>query len=170
MDIKCSWKTIWSFLYSDIWPHDAAAFLTCWWQCCCCRSPSQQQGCCGAACSCWCPRERASKPWDWHNGWPGWTRCSPHFLPAPAASPCLGWATNAAALLPGPWPCAPHLWLQGVPHPGEDRANSWSLTDFFVGLIPSYNRCLYLLLATGCWSAVWQIWRWFLPRALNKWI
>lgn len=120
-----------SGLCIDLSGHHIAALLTCLWQCCCCRSPSRRQGRCGAAWSCWCPKERAGTPWGWRSGWPGWTRCSPRSSPAPAASLCSGWATNAAALPPGPWQCAaPRLCpLQGrCSHPAEVRANSLSLT------------------------------------------
>lgn len=120
----------------------SATILACLWQCCCCRSPSQRQVRFEAACSCWYPRERVSKPSGWRSGWPGWTQCSPRSSPAPAASPCSDWAKIGAALLPGPWLSALHLCLQQNLHPAEVKAKSssflygWSsLTLFLISLL-----------------------------------
>lgn len=123
LDVSKMWTTC--FLYFGSQPQDAVALLTCLWRCCCCRSPSPQQERCAAACSCWCPVALAGKPWGWRSGWPGWTRCSLHSSPAPAASLCSGWAKNVAVLPPGPWLFAPHLYpLQALrPHPGEVKVN-----------------------------------------------
>lgn len=97
---------------------------TCLWRCCCCRSPSRRPGRCGAVWSCWCPRGWAGRPWGWRSGWPGWTQCFPRSSPARAASPCSGRATNAAASLPRPSPCAPRRRppQPRAPHPGEGQS------------------------------------------------
>lgn len=121
----------------------SAAILACLWQCCCCRSPSQRQVRFEAACSCWYPRERVSKPSGWHSGWPGWTQCSPRSSPAPAASPCSDWAKIGAAVLPGPWLSALHLCLQQNLHPADVKAKSssflygWSSLTLFPISLPA---------------------------------
>lgn len=162
-DSSMFWSTLWSNWEKwKLCRWNIYASLTCLWQCCCYRSPSRPQACCGAAWSCWCPKEQAGRPWGWHSGWPDWTQCSPHFLRVHAASLCSDWAISAAALPPGPWLCAPLClwWLQAQGTcPKEVTRSSVCLFDrMLLDKWTLIERCSYVWwCATREWRSTYRI-------------